>query len=91
MITLAFLGEKLSQPQFYEDLTRKTHYFEGCSWFKFNNWGLALGMALKFHTSVKKGLKLKVTQFLELVLTFVEVTGEKMAGEDLSALPPEQC
>ena len=90
MITLAFLGEKLSQPQFYEDLTRKTHYFEGCSWFKFNNWGLALCMALKFHTSVKKGLKLKVRQFVGLVPTFVEVTGEKMVGEDLSALPPEQ-
>ena len=90
MVTLAFLGEKLSQPQFYEDLTRKTHYFEECSWFKFNNWGLTLGMALKFHTSVKKGLKLKVRQFLRLVPTFVEVTGEKMVGEDLSALPPER-
>ena len=76
MVTLAFLGEKLSQPQFYEDLTKKTHVFEGCSWFKFNNWGLALGMALKFHTSVKKGLKLKVRKFLGLVPTFAEVKGE---------------
>ena len=47
-------------------------------------------MALKFHTSVKKGLKLKVRQFVGLVPTFVEVTGEKMVGEDLSALPPER-
>ena len=29
-------------------------------WFKFNNLGLALGMALKFSISVAKGLKLKV-------------------------------
>ena len=32
----------------------------GCSWFKFNNLGLALGIALKFYVSVTKGLKLKV-------------------------------
>ena len=30
--------------------------FEGCSWFKFNNLGLALGMALKFYTNVTKNL-----------------------------------
>ena len=34
--------------------------------FKFNNFGLALGMTLKFYTSVTKGLK---------------VTGEKLVGE----------
>ena len=56
-LTLAILGEKLSQPQFYKDLTRKTTYFAGWSWFKFNNLGLALGMALKFYTSMAKGLK----------------------------------
>ena len=33
--------------------------FEGWSWFKFNNLGLAQGMASKFYTSVAKGLKLK--------------------------------
>ena len=27
-------------------------FFERWSWFKFNNLGLALGMDLKFHTSV---------------------------------------
>ena len=32
----------------YKDLTRKTNFFEGYPWFKFNNLGLALGMALKF-------------------------------------------
>ena len=49
-----------------------------------NNLGLALGMALKFHTIVAKMLKLKVRKFLELSPTFVEVTGEKLVGE----LPP---
>ena len=33
--------------------------FEGWSSFKFNNLGLAQGVALKFYTSVAKGLKLK--------------------------------
>ena len=34
--------------------------FEGWSWFNVNNFGLALGMALKFYSSVAKRLKLKV-------------------------------
>ena len=46
--------------------------------FKFNNLGLALGINLKFYTSLPKGLKLKVRKFLGLILTFVEVTGEKL-------------
>ena len=41
LVTAAFLWEKLSQPQFYKDLTRKIAFFEGWSWFKFNNLGLA--------------------------------------------------
>ena len=77
LVTLTFLGEKLSQPQFYEDLTRKTTFFETWSWFKFNNLGLTLAMALTVHTSVRKELKLKVRKFWGLILTFVEVTGEK--------------
>ena len=81
LVTLAFL-----QPQFYRDLTRKTNIFEECSWLKFNNLGLALGMALKFYTSVAKGLRLKVRNFWGLILTFVEVTGEKLVGG--AFLPP---
>ena len=50
LVALAFL----SQPQFYKDLTRKSNFFVGCLWFKFNNLGLGLGMALKFCTSVVK-------------------------------------
>ena len=33
--------------------------FQGWSWFKFNNLGLALGMVLKFYTIVAKWLKVK--------------------------------
>ena len=40
--------EKLLQPQFYKDSTRKTNSLERCSWFRFNNLRLALGMALNF-------------------------------------------
>ena len=61
-------------------MTRKTAFFEGWSWFKFNNLGLAQGIALKFYTSVAKGLKLKVRKFWGLIPTFVEVTGEKLVG-----------
>ena len=37
-------------------------------------------MALKFITSVAKGLKLKVRKFWRLFPMFVEVTEEKLAG-----------
>ena len=80
LVSVAFLWQKLSQPQFYKDLTKKTAFFQGWSWFKFNNLGLALGTNLKFYTSVTKGLKLKVRKFLELIPTFIEVTGEKLLG-----------
>ena len=45
---------------------------------KFNNFRLALGMALKFYNSVEKGLKLKVTKFWGINLRFAEVTREKL-------------
>ena len=65
-------------------MTRKTDLFEGWSWFKFNNLGLALGTNLTFYTSVAKGFKLKVRKFWCLISTFVEITGEKLVG----AFPP---
>ena len=80
LVTVAFLLEKLSKPQFYKDLTRKIAFFEGWSWFKFNNLGLALGTNLKFYASVAKGLKLKVRKFWGLTPTFVEVRREKLVG-----------
>ena len=49
--------------------------------------GLAIGKNLKFYTSVENGLKLKVRKFWWLIPTFVEVTGEKLVGGDLFALP----
>ena len=75
-VTLAFLLEKLSSPQFYENLTTKTNFFEGWSRFQLNNLGLVLGMSWKFYTSVAKGLQLEFKKCLGLIPTFVEVTGE---------------
>ena len=75
------MREVISQPQFYKDLTRKTAFFEGWPWCKFNNLGLALGTNLKCYISVAKGVKLKVRIFWRLIPTFVEVTGEKPVGE----------
>ena len=37
-------------------------------------------MDLKFYTSVAKGLKVKATKFLGLILTFVEVTEGNPVG-----------
>ena len=44
-------------------------------------------MALKFYTSMAKGLKLKVRMFRGLIPTFVEVVGEKLIGGTFLALP----
>ena len=58
---------------------KKNYFFVRFSWFKFNNLGLAIGIALTFYTSVAKGLSLKVRKFWGLNPTFVE--GEKLVGE----------
>ena len=68
------------------DLNRKTTFFEGWSWFKFNNSELALGLALKFYTGVAKDLTLKIRMFWGLIPTSLEVTGEKLVGEPLSPI-----
>ena len=77
LVTAAFISEKLSEPQFYKDLTRKTTFLRG------GLLGLALGMPFKFYTSVAKRFKLKVRKFWELILTFAEVTGENLVGVPL--------
>ena len=59
---------------------QKTTSLKEWSWFKLNNLALALGMGLKFYTSVAKGLKLKVRKVLGLIPTFA-VTGEKLLEE----------
>ena len=61
-------------------MTRKTASFEGWSWFKFNNFGLALGTNLKIYTSVAKGSKLKFRKFWGLIPTFIEIAGEQLVG-----------
>ena len=50
--------------------------------------GLALGTNLEFYASQSKGLKLKVRNFWGLILTFVEVTVEKLVWGSLCALMP---
>ena len=70
-------------------MTRKITFVEGLSWFKFTNLGLGQGMALKFYTSVAKGLKLKVKTFWWLTPTFVDVTVEKTGSGGLFAPHPE--
>ena len=66
-------------------MTRKTAFLKGWSWFKFSNSGLTPGTNF-FYTSVAKGLKLKVRNFLGLIPTFPEVTKEKLVGG--AFLPP---
>ena len=87
LVTVALLWQKLSQPKFYKDLTRKTAFFDDWSWFNFNNLALVLGTSLKFYTSMAKGLKLKVRKFWGLTPTFVEVTGGKLVEGALLPSP----
>ena len=67
-------------PQFYEDLTIKNNFLEESPCFKFNNFGLALGIVFKLCNSVAKVSKLKFEKFVGLLPTFVEVKGEKLVG-----------
>ena len=71
--------------QFQKDLTRKTNFFEGCCWFKFNNLGLALGMALKFYTSVAKGLILRANYYV--CISYSKKTNSGRRGGGLLASP----
>ena len=81
MVTLAFLCEKLSYPQFLRIWPEKSFFWGGggeCSWFNFNNLGMPLGMVFKFYSGMQKGLKLKVTKFWGLIPMFAEVAGGKL-------------
>ena len=64
------------------------NHFEGWSLFRFNNVGLALGMALKFYTSVAKRLNLKIWKFWGLIAMFLKDTGEKLEGGPFCPPPP---
>ena len=58
LVTAAILWEKLSQPQFYKNFTKKSAFFEGWCWFKFNNLGLHYVQTWNF-TPVWKRVKTK--------------------------------
>ena len=62
------------------DFIRKINLFEGCSWFKFNNLGLAPGIALKYYTMWKKSKNVNSEMFWGSIPVFVEVTGEKLVN-----------
>ena len=63
----------------FKDLTWKI-FFEGWSWFKFNNLQLVLGIALIFCSSAIKGSKLQIRKFWGLIPVFGEVSEENMWG-----------
>ena len=58
------MAEVIDRTSILEGFDQKNHFFEGWSWFKFNDLELALGMALKFYTSMAKGLKAKSQKVL---------------------------
>ena len=53
-----FMREVITSQIIYEFVQKAD--FEGWSWFNVNNLGHALGMALRFYSSVAERLKLKV-------------------------------
>ena len=69
------------------EFEQKMNFFEGCSWIQFNNLGPVLGVALKFNSSVAKGLKLKVRKFWGQIHTFVEVPVEKLVWSLFAPTP----
>ena len=60
------------------EIDQKNQLFEGWSWFKFHDLGLALVMDYKFCTSGLKELNLKVKKISGLISTFVGVTCENL-------------
>ena len=70
-------------------LIRKLQFFEGYSWFRFNNFGLALGMTLKISSFTGKGLRLKVRKMWRQIPTFVEYTGGKTRKDLFSPFHPK--
>ena len=57
---------------------RAAKHITGYFWFKFNNLRLTLGMTLKFYNSVATRVVTNFRKILEVILTFVEVTGGKV-------------
>ena len=57
---IVFMREVIITRILYKFDQKTRFFYEGCSWFKFNNLRMALDMALKFYSCVEKRLKLKV-------------------------------
>ena len=77
LVNIAFLPEVIIT-SISKGSDQEKQFFERCFWFKFNNLGLKLGMALKFNTNVEERLKLKARNTWELIPIFVEVIREKL-------------
>ena len=60
------------------------NHFEGSSLSRFNHFGLALRIALKFYTSVAKRLNLKIRKFWGLIAVFKIYWGKTGRGTFLS-------
>ena len=61
-----------------EGFDQKNRFFWGVALVQVQWFGTGLDTNLKFHISLLKVLKLKARKFWGLILTFVEVTGEKL-------------
>ena len=68
-------------------MTRKNTFLRGGLSSSTMIWDWQLDMTMKFYTNLAIGLKEKVGKFWGLILTFVEVTGEKLVGGG-AILPP---
>ena len=55
-------------------MTRKRNFLEACTWFKFNELVLELGMTFKICASLSKEFKTIVRHFGALFPTFLEIT-----------------
>ena len=86
LVTVAFLWDKLSQPQFYKDLARRTAFFEWWSWFRLNNLGLPLKLEI-LHQCGKR-VKTKSQKVSGTNSYVCKVTGEKLVGVVFLPPPP---
>ena len=62
----ALVCPKFGNSSISKGFDQKNYFFEGRTWFKFNNLELLVGVILKVNTNVAKGLILKVKTFVEI-------------------------
>ena len=70
------------------DINNNVFFSRERFWFKLNNLGLTLSLAMKFYANMAKELKLKVRKFQGLIPTFIEVRGEKLVRESFCSTSP---